>query len=196
MALIFSQLVKAALSGRAAHLTTKASIEWFRQQASKVTMVNNAKLFNAGADNLRNLPPKIGSMYMFNYDPKTKKDLPYYDTYPLIFPIEPYNDGFLGLNLHYLPPILRAKLMDGLYAYLNNLRMDETTRLQISYKILKGASKLSMFKPCVKHYLTSHIRSRLLYVEPTEWNVALFLPTERFQKATKEKVHRDSRAKI
>src|ERR1700686_4103897 len=94
-----------------------------------------------------------GRMYMFFYDPKHKKTLPYYDSVPLIFPIEKYKDGFLGINLHYLHPTLRAKLMDALMTYANNTKFDDSTKLNISYKILKGASRTKYFKPCVKRYL-------------------------------------------
>jgi hypothetical protein len=62
----------------------------------------------------------IGKMYTFFYDPKHKETLPYYDLFPLIFVVGPAAGGFLGINLHYLPPVLRAKLMDSLYQILNN----------------------------------------------------------------------------
>ena len=72
----------------------------------------------------------LGKMYFYSYNPKWKDKLPYYDTFPLVFPIEKYGDGFLGLNFHYLPPKHRAILMDQLKAFANNNKYDETTRLQ------------------------------------------------------------------
>ena len=62
----------------------------------------------------------LGKMYFYSYDPKWKNDLPWYDTFPLVFPIEKYNNGFLGLNFHYLAPKDRAILMDQLKAFANN----------------------------------------------------------------------------
>ena len=41
------------------------------------------------------------------YDPKTKQQMKYYDRFPLIMCVQMYNNG-LGLNFHYLPPMLRA----------------------------------------------------------------------------------------
>jgi hypothetical protein len=107
--------------------------------------------------------------------------------------IETYSDGFLGLNLHYLPPNLRAKLMDGLYTISNNKKFDETTRMKLSYDMLKSASKFRGYKPCIKRYLNSHLQSRLAYINATEWDIALFLPTEQFAKAGKNEVWADSR---
>lgn len=83
--------------------------------------------------------------------------------------------------------------MDALYDTLNNDTMDETTRLRINYSILSGASKFRYFEPCVKRYLNSQVQSRLIYVDPKEWDFALFLPLQRFQGATTATVYRDSR---
>ena len=75
---------------------------------------------------------------MFIYAPKFGKKLPYYDTFPLVLPIESYNDGFLGLNLHYLPIPLRIRLLDELSDFSNNTKFDESTFLRVSYKKVKG----------------------------------------------------------
>ena len=53
----------------------------------------------------------IGGMYFFLYDPKTKEELPYYDRFPLVIPLKREDDGFLGLNLHYLPVPYRIRLL-------------------------------------------------------------------------------------
>ena len=135
-------------------------------------------------------------MYHFMYDPKTKKDLPYYDRFPLIFMVKAAKGGFYGINLHYLPPALRAKLMDSLYDITNNKRYDDTTKLKITYDVLNSASKYKYFKPTFKHYLTAHVRSKFMEINADEWDTALFLPTERFEKAKKTKVWADSRKMI
>lgn len=134
----------------------------------------------------------VGRMYLFTYDPKTKDKLPYYDTYPLIFPLAIYKDGFLGMNLHYITPLARAKLMNELYKTTNNKKMDDTTRLRINYAYLNAASQFRYFKPCVKRYLFKHVRSRYLYVPPDEWDKAIMLPTESFVGANRSKVWTDS----
>ena len=133
---------------------------------------------------------------MFFYDPKHKKTLPFYDAFPLVIPIGPAKGGFYGLNLHYLPPALRAKLLDGLLDNLNNRLYDESTQFKINMQMLNRASTLKWFKPCLKHYLNDHVRSRFAMVESPEWEIATFLPTASFQKASKTAVWKDSRSKI
>lgn len=175
----------------------KEAIDWFRVNVRK-TSINPNRIMREERDNLVNSWTNvgIGKLYLAYYDPKHKKTLPYYDTFPLILPIDRYNDGFLGLNLHYLPPILRAKLLDALYDTLNNDKMDKNTKLKVSYGILKSASKFRDFKPCIKRYLGSHFRSRFIRIPPEEWTPAVFLPIEQFEKSSKANVWADSRRSI
>ena len=131
---------------------------------------------------------RLGKMYFYSYNPKWKDKLPWYDTFPLVFPIEKYNNGFLGLNFHYLSPKDRAILMDQLKAYTNNKKYDETTRLKLRYNMLEGFTKIKRARPTVHRYLLSKIRSKFVQINADEWEVALFLPVERFKKANKKKV--------
>lgn len=125
----------------------------------------------------------IGKLYFFMYDPKLKKTLPIYDRFPLVFPIERYSDGFLGLNLHYLSVPERAALLNKLREFSNNKRNDATTRLRLSYDLLSSTKRLaSASRPCIKRYLFPHVRSRFIEVTPDEWDRAIELPVEVFIK--------------
>lgn len=189
----------AKLFESASKISPKQSLDWLRNhvnEVNKVTpkgMMGDAKPFQRIQRISEN---SIGKLYLFNYDPKLKDKLPYYDTYPLVFPIEHYGDSFLGINLHYLPPMLRAKLMDALLRTINNDKYDKTTRLVISYQILNGASRYRYFKPCIKKYLFSHVKSPFLYIAPDEWNIVAMLPTDRFVGATRSTVHKDSQMAV
>lgn len=169
--------------------------DWFRDKAQEVRSVRVETIIQKNPTfNRSQIRP--GFMYLFQYNPKMKEELPYYDRFPLIFPFEAQEGGFLGMNLHYIPPLYRARLMDSLYSLLNNDRYDETTKIRASYAFLNSAARYKYFKPCVKRYLYSHVQSKFLLIPANEWDIALFLPLERFAKKTKTQVHRDSRAFI
>ncbi len=186
-------LTQGVRAGQIPARTTDAR-NWFRDAAATTNVAPSTLIKrNRGKQVGR---PVTGSMYLFNYDPKHKKTLPYYDRFPLIFMIEDYSDGFLGVNLHYLPPQLRARLMDALYSNVNNTRYDETTKLRLSYDILKSAAKYKMFKPTVKRYLTRQVKSSFVLIDPVEWDVALFLPVQRFSKKSADFVWNESRKAI
>jgi hypothetical protein len=177
---------------------TDAAREWYRDQAKQVRRsdVQETRLIREMGSDRYESRFRLGHMYMFLYDPKHKDTLPYYDRFPLIFPINRAKGGFLGINMHYLPYQLRAKLMDALYDVASNDRFDESTKIRASYGILSGASKYREFKPTIKHYLSNHVVSRLVYINPAEWDIALFLPTQQFVGASKTKVWADSRKTI
>lgn len=192
-------LAKGIRQGQVPARTAKAR-EWYRAQAQKMVKagstarkVSGESLTSTRTSDRTTKTPIVGNMYTFKYDPKHKDTLPYYDRYPLIFPINKAKGGILGINFHYLPPTLRAQLMDALYSATNNKDYDENTRLKISYEILNSASRFRFFKPTVKHYLTNHMKTPLIYINPAEWDVALFLPTAQFVGANKQKVYADSR---
>jgi hypothetical protein len=172
---------------------------WFRNQASKVSADPN-KLMNE--DKTRQVKkPTLGNMYLFRYDPKLKNVLPYYDTFPLIFPFKSTTvtglagtkKGFMGINLHYLPLVLRAKLMDALYQVSTNPKNSDIQKMRLSYRILTGTSKIRYYEPCIKQYLFDHVRSSFFEISPKEWNMALFMPLERFVGASKQQVWKDSK---
>lgn len=171
---------------------SKEARSWFRQKAKSIGGDSLSVMKTDERERFKNRT-RAGTMYFFSYDPKHKATLPYYDRFPLIFPVGPAPGGFYGINFHYLPLPLRAKLMDALYTVVNNDRMDESTRIRLSYGMLKDAAKFKEFKPTFKHYLRSQLRSRFFEVQPSEWDISLFLPVANFEKASQREVWRDSR---
>jgi hypothetical protein len=192
---IFQQIAqRGKAEGIDSSIRARDARTWFRTTAQQVQSVNRPRLMNDPENIVHQIDVNdIGKMFMFFYDPKMKEVLPYYDRFPLIFVIGFKENGFLGINMHYLPPLLRAKLMDAVYQTITNKKYDSTTKLKISYSVLNSASKYRYFKPCVKHYLWDHVQGNFLNVEPTNWDTALMLPTESFRKATRDRVWNDSK---
>lgn len=199
---LFQRLTRQAAKAEVELSDAKESVKWYRDTASRITSrdLNVNKFTQSSKERFITTskinPSFIGKMLLFNYDPKHKETLPYYDTYPLVFPIELYSDGFLGINMHYLPPMHRARLMDALYTTINTKEKNEKTRLRISYEILNNAAKFSLFKPCVKRYLYRHIRSRFFLVDTKEWDMTLMLPLQRFTGDKISNIYRDSLKKV
>jgi len=157
------------------------SARWFAQQVQLLnrTGVTPSRLIRTNVE--RNRQAIIpGEMYMFFYDAKHKDTLEYWDRFPLVFPFKKTPDGFLGLNMHYLPYQLRIVLLDRLMQFRTNAKMDENTRLKYSWSSIEGLSKFNIAQPCVKRYLTSHVQSPFKKVDANDWTTALMMPVERF----------------
>jgi len=120
----------------------------------------------------------VGRLYFFEYLAKGRKELPYHDRIPLVIPIKKETDGILGINLHYLSPVYRARLFDALLDVV--AVKDEDAQFKIKYDVLDKFSKFKYFRPCVKKYLLKGIRTSTL-IPPTDWQQALFLPVEDFR---------------
>ena len=183
----FLDKLKTAIKTSKAGAKARAAGNWFREKVKQATA--SAKMGAVTPNQLLKREAggdiALGKMFFYKYDPKFEKKLPYWDMYPLVFPFERAKGGFYGLNLHYLPPTQRATLMDQLNRYASNERYDASTRLEISYQILKRFGRAI---PCVKRYLSDHVRSNTVRIDADEWEIAIFLPVERFQKRSKSYV--------
>ena len=175
--------------GKAAQGRPK-STDWYRD---KIREFGTPKTLDLIRDGKQASSPFFGRLNMFIYDPKLKKKLPYYDTFPLVLPLENYSDGFLGINFHYLPIPLRVKLLDRVVDFSNNTKFDESTKLNVSYNNLKS---IRLIKPTIKRYLAGKVKSRFRRIDADEFIVATLLPVARFKKGSQSEVYRDSRKMI
>lgn len=162
----------------------KASVEWlYGMVGSKIRKGNiPAEAFNPRKDKVF-----IGGMFVYVYDPKLKDKLPWYDTLPVVIPIDLYPDGWLGLNVHYLPPNQRILLMDKLMEFK---KRSATPRayMKLSYEFLTSVVQSKLFAPCVHRYLGNHVRSPLIRISDQYWDKVAMLPIQQFQKATASQV--------
>ena len=190
MSNIFQKLELAAFRNQITPRTDE-SRKWFMNKAKTMRGINREELMKEEplSSSGRRI---IGSMQMFGYDPKHKDTLPYYDRFPLAIIVKPAKGGFLGLNLHYLPPILRAKFLDALMDNVTSKKSDNA-KFDLTVRLLAGTSKLRYYEPCIKHYLNEKVATKFAEVKAPEWEIATFLPLAQFEKATKQKIYADSR---
>lgn len=192
--------IKNSLESQGLPARTNLARNWLKAKVKDIQMPNSSKSgFVNNSKKSRQVGTFgnnfIGRMYFYFYNPKTKDKLEYYDIFPLVIPIEMHNDGFLGLNLHYIPPKDRVILLDKLSTVLNNDSYDATTKFRLSYDYISKARRLFEAKPCLKKYLFTHVQSKMLEITADEWDIAVFLPFESFMKESKSKVWSDSRKK-
>ena len=141
--------------------------------------------------------PTIGGMYYYVYDAKFREKLKWFDLYPLIICIEYWEKGWIGLNLHYIPPQARQELLTALMKIGNNAE-SESRYMQISYNLLQQVSADKMWKQCVHKYIengkendpidgrTVFIKSKIIEVNPFDWEKVIYLPQEQFVTYTNE----------
>ncbi len=188
----FLDTLKSSIKTSRATAKARAAGDWFREKVKQASASARMRAVTPRQLLKRQeaTDTELGQMLFYKYDPKFAKKLPYWDMYPLVFPFEKAKGGFYGLNLHYIPPRDRAVLMDELKEYATNNKYDATTRLKITYDLLKGFGRAV---PCVKRYLGTNVRSNTVRIDADEWEIAIFLPVERFQKEKARVVWNDSK---
>lgn len=199
MADVFTRLLDKGIAENILPAKTQEARNWFREQAESTSIRNPKTVINSSP--IQTARTITGFLYLFQYQPKMIDELPYHDRFPVVFPFRRVRNGFYGINMHYLPYAYRAILMDNLYDLAVDEEYDEETRLRLTYSILQSAGKFRFFKPCVRHYLNNHVRSRFALIPSGQWDIALFLPLERFvapngSAVSAQRVHRNSVQKI
>jgi hypothetical protein len=177
-------------------MMSKKSLEWL---ANRIAEIKNPGAIPRGISRetyRQTAGFRLGGMYCFYYDPKTKEKLDYYDRFPMVLVLDRYTDGFLGLNLHYLPFQYRIAFLGKLMKYAQMDDAGEIQRLRVTYDILIASKSLKEFKPCLKRYLTGHIQSKILAIQSNEWDIAAFLPLQQFKKASAAYVWQESMEEI
>lgn len=166
---------------------TQKSLTWFSQYVPRAYNKIRTSQVMRDADTYSDMIIP-GNMYFFVYDALHADVLPIWDAFPLVFPWDVWTkDGvqyFVGINLHFLSPRLRLKAMQALLTLRNRKSYRPNVKLKISWQILKAMSESKLFKHCVKMYRMDRVRSRFIKVPPASWELALFLPTQRFQKGS------------
>ena len=154
------------------------SINWYKKKVADLSnRISAARLMRDGT---LKRAPSFNKLHFFRYDPKLKATLPYYDTFPLVMPIQSAAGGFLGINFHYLPIPLRMRLLETL----------DKRGFRGDYRKLKNIRE---GKPTIKHYLRRQFVSGFLELEEDDYAPAIFMPVAQFRKASASQVWRDSR---
>ena len=158
--------------------TGNEPFRWYRNRIAELGTPSVPELLRSGK---LNKTPHPKHLNMFVYAPKFAKKLPYYDTFPLVMYLKPAEGGFYGLNFHYLPYALRARLLDAAGQDKLSVSAVENSRLT---------------KPTIKRYLFGYTRSMFRKIDSEDNLTAIMLPVQRFKKASENTVWGDSRKMI
>ena len=114
----------------------------------------------------------IGKIYMFSYSAKNYDTLPAWDRFPLVLPFNTTADGFIGINLHYVPTKWRAWLLDNLMRTANV----PNNQLRVTWGMLSGFSRTTIGQYATHQYLLNHITSPFRLVRIEDYPKAIMLP--------------------
>lgn len=170
-------------SGSKKQRIRQTAVEWLQAKF----MLVRAGFSQIPESTTKNISGCQGMMFFYRYDPKHKQTLPVWDEFPLVIILEQYDDGFLGLNLHYAAEAERnVLLMSLLSSRIYNPELNKV-KVNVDYeRIVQNTKKYPGFKNCIKRYLTTHIVGKALEIRPHEWGLAVLLPGAEFHRNQKK----------
>ena len=160
------------------------SSKWFSDKARSMRSVNRMAIMRTpGATN----QIKPGGLYFFFYDPKCKDTLPFWDTFPMVFPLSATSETFYGLNMHYLPYDVRFRVFEELLK-IHGTSLDDNKKMKMKWEVISGISKLGPLSNCIKQYRFDHVQSPFVEVPKEEWATAMMMPVHNFVGASASKI--------
>lgn len=188
------QVVKVlkGMQGTNLQLGDDRTTHWLATNLSKIkTTMNQRNFIDSGKTVVRkSLTP--GKMVFYGYNPKTKDQLMFWDEFPITIILHPQKDGFLGLNLHYLPPSGRANFLNNLLTYVSDpnwiAHNNTSVEFRVTYGMLKGSAIMKAYRPCIKRYYYKHIVSKVAFISPNDWKTVPFFPLDRFKGASRSDI--------
>lgn len=159
---------------------TSAELQkWLVQKAVETLDPRIARKILLATDQRGRSTAMLGKLYFYKYNPLYGYKMTKYDKFPMCIPIERYHNGFLGLNLHYLPATGREALLEMMLKYKNEQVYSNATTLKVNYNtILANSGMETLAKPCIHRYLWTQCRSRFIQIYPEEFDKAIQLPVE------------------
>lgn len=170
---------------------TEKSRKWFSKYVPKnYGKVRSARILKDRDLWANSISP--GSLYLFEYSAKHHDTLPVWDRMPLVFFFDSFKSKagdqmVMGINVHYLPPALRLVAFRALLKTRNEKRFRKSTRLNISWSVLKALSNSKYFEHSVKMYRVDHVKSKFIKMPAKSWELVLWLPLARWQKGSSSK---------
>lgn len=171
----------------------REAINWYKSQISKLNvgrmqLMSDNQIYQHGN-------PGPGHFCFFFYSAKgyAEGTLPYYDTSPMSLILSGGGGMVQGLNWHYLPLPLRVQLFQQILA-IEGGNLSDQRKFTATYETIKAMGNL--YKPCIKNYLLTHVKSQAVWVPMDSALIATFLPVANFKGASESKVWSDSRKLI
>jgi len=121
-----------------------------------------------------------GNMYFYQYI--AEPTVAFYDAFPLIFMIRRKGTNFEGINFHYLSTERRLELFKLMKDFFSTDTVESDTRLLVKgfRRILLVSKAYRDAKVALHRYKFANIQSKIIMVEPKNWEYAIKEPVQKF----------------
>lgn len=164
---------------QASKIESKNAVQWFKDSIrglKKNQLGKQQDYLNIIKDNKRNVRNTLrGQVLLFQYRPKDKPK--FYDRFPIVIVLDFKGRNLLGLNLHYIPPLDRLRILLLMNTLIFNPKEQNLQKTRI--RILSLLNKQIFAKylgTAVNYYTVENIVGKPKITTPEEWTHFAFLP--------------------
>ena len=166
------QEIKESAEGR------ELSIKWYQNRIKLlgVSSLRNPRnlIHDEEGHGIARARPGYGELNLFGYFPEKPDRLSYYDLFPIVLPLVRHRNGFTGLNFHYLPPVLRVKLLTILAEAYGD---EPTQRINVTYFMIR---QMRLIKPIIRRYIRTQVQTLYLRIPLDDMLIGILLPVQQF----------------
>mgnify|MGYP000122495626 CR=1 FL=1 len=135
-----------------------------------------------------------GKIYTYDYDPKYKDKLSFYDNRPIMFCIghietKAGNRNAFGINLSFIPPKYRAAILQKIWKVFNNKIIEKNEEyladgkkyqkeMPIYYSVCQYILRESGFEFALRSYIYDQMESEPMIINYSDWYRILSFPSQ------------------
>lgn len=186
-------------------LPSKSIEKAVKDKSLSTVIYHNKKWFDEGYISRTSEVPEerkgkllqVGKMYSYNYDPKYKDILAFYDFAPVMICIGHVQTASgqlnaLGINISYIPPKIRPLVLDkifkifrgGIEASIKQVKKSKvaTKEIPLNYEVCKQILKDSGFEFAIRSYIYTRMKTEPRIVTYEDWWKPSTFPSEFIEK--------------
>lgn len=161
----------------------KAAVQWLSNEIENIPNIvfhkeeKDTDIITEQADQLA---PPLAELALFKYEAKYGNKIGYWDKFPIVLIVRPFNDHFYGFNLHYLDEEIRNKILSTVLN-LHKKVPNKKVMYKTIYPFLDALVKIGHYNFAYKNYLYSNIASQFVIIKPQYYHMVSNLPIARFK---------------
>jgi hypothetical protein len=187
-------------------LYSKEALDWFRKRITKDTKHQQKQILNSDYKKKKKITPAglNGRMYFYAYKAESAghAETQAYDAFPMVFFFNAKKgpDGHIimyGLNVHYLKPIEKQRLLKELINIRAATKIDMNTRIRATWQLIKAVASKQIYEKAVHAYRMDRVKSQFVEIPCTDWPVVAHLNLQKWVHIGGENiVHSDTQKRI
>lgn len=122
------------------------------------------------------IAPPMCKIVLFKYNAQMGNSFGYWDKYPLVIIVRPFEDHYFGFNLHYINREGRIKIIDTMNRIIQHGNNNRQYTFKLLYAFLDSLVKAGIAGQSYKNYKYQNMESKFVVIDPKYYGMVANLP--------------------